>query len=318
MIKRIKHTAAALLLSAACIGGVSAAFGEVISIDMGRMKQELSQFEELYNAQQYDQALPIVTRLAANGHVNAAYFTGLMHHRGRGTPVNGMEAARWYHQAARAGHAAAACNLGVILMEGTGGLKPNDVEGLAWLERSAVLGNVPGQLAYGAALINSNPAPAQFIDGCAWMLIAAEAGNEIAKQNLQTLKVDNDQVKQVQDRAQAMRKLMETEHQRLGEPPTVQVGDSEVGGEDYPDRGGAYRGDTHVVVLRHGPRGANQLYLGELRQGESRFPLRGRHANGRITGEYQTGPNQWQPFVLTFGEAITLTANGADHRLERQ
>jgi TPR repeat protein len=150
----------------------------------------------LYDAGDFAAALPKFQALAERGHADARYMAGLMHHRGRGTPVSGRDAVRWYALAADQNHGSALANLGIIYRDGAGegatAVAPDAAQALAYLRRAAYVENSAGQLAYAAMLINARRTRDELIEGVAFMRICADGGNEAAQDNLEDLELDDD------------------------------------------------------------------------------------------------------------------------------
>ncbi|MCX7897717.1 MAG: sel1 repeat family protein [Rhodocyclaceae bacterium] len=69
---------------------------------------------------QTHEAIAIWTRLAEQGHVDAAYNLGLIYQYAGGVPYQPQEAARWYRLAAEAGDKAAQFRLGAMYLRGEG------------------------------------------------------------------------------------------------------------------------------------------------------------------------------------------------------
>lgn len=132
----------------------------------------------------------------ARGVADAQYMAGLMHHRGRGTAVNGREAVRWYSLAADQNHAAALANLGIVYRDGAGeggsAVKPDAEKAIVFLRRSAFAENSAGQLAYAAMLINTRRSKADLLEGVAFMRICADGGNQVAQDNLEDLELSDE------------------------------------------------------------------------------------------------------------------------------
>lgn len=153
----------------------------------------------LYDQGEFARALPLFEAAALRGVADAQYMAGLLYHRGRGTEVSGRDAVKWYARAAEQNHPAALANLGVLYRDGLGtgaaGVAADAGTAREYLRRAAYLGNTPGQLAYAAMLINQRRTRDEFLEGVAFMRIAADAGDETAQDNLEDLEVsDQDSV----------------------------------------------------------------------------------------------------------------------------
>ncbi len=196
---------------------------------------------KLYDAGDFGGALRAFGALADRGSAEAQYMVGLMHHRGRGTPVNGVEAARWYARAAEHNLPPALANLGIVyrdgLGDGPGRVEPDRARALEYLRRAAYLENVPGQLAYAAMLINQTASRDERIEGVAFMRIAADAGDETAQDNLEDIEIEDD----VSAAADLKRREIEATIRRIkaiakgeAQPPATRSGSTTLTRPDNP------------------------------------------------------------------------------------
>lgn len=94
---------------------------------------ELAEGIEAYENGDYAMAREILTPLAEHhGYTKAMNALGLMSEQGFGTPVNGIEAEKWYKKAALLADEDAMYNLGILYAEGTA-MEIDDVKAIAWL-----------------------------------------------------------------------------------------------------------------------------------------------------------------------------------------
>ena len=145
-----------------------------------------------YDAEDFATALRGYEAIATKtGHREACYMAGLMHHRGRGTRVDGRRAAQWYGKAAAQDFPPALTNLGVLFRDGDGEDFASDGgQARSYLRRAAYLADRAGQLAYAALLVNAPADEAERLEGLAFMRIAAERGDATAADNLARLRLD--------------------------------------------------------------------------------------------------------------------------------
>lgn len=144
-----------------------------------------------YDAGNFAAALRAFVARAADGNAEAAYMAGLMHHRGRGTAVDYAAAARCYAQAAERNLPQALTNLGILYRDGDGERFAADQrKAREFLRRAAYLGDIAGQLALAALLVNDPADAAQRHEGIAFMQLAAAAGDQTARDNLAKLRLD--------------------------------------------------------------------------------------------------------------------------------
>lgn len=199
-------------------GGLALAQGAAPPIDA-----TLEQAYELYDAGEFEAALKLFERAGEAGSEDGQYMAGLMYHRGRGTEVNGPAAVTWYKRAAATNSPAALTNLGVIYRDGVG-VEPDIDQAMNYLRRAAYLGDSFGQLAYAAYTINNAQNQAEFVEGVAFMRLAADGGNEIAQDNLTTLRVSaedseladakREELEQLIARFQGMREAQQREREQ--------------------------------------------------------------------------------------------------------
>lgn len=203
MLKRMMTTAAMLLA--------------VVSVSRADAGAEYDRAVAAYQDGNFAEAIKILQSPAKEGFVEAQYMLGLMYHRGRGTEVDPTKAVQWYAKAADQNHPGALCNLGMILHAGLANgdnvVKPDKEQAMGYLRRSAYLENVPAYVAYGAAMINDGKTEATFAEGVAFMRIAADAGDEVAVQNIKSLKVTPEQ----SQAADAKRKEIEANIKKIRE-----------------------------------------------------------------------------------------------------
>jgi hypothetical protein len=178
---------------------LAAAFGMVTATgDLSAQEPAegpLARAYSLYDAGEFGPALMEFQKVAkASGSAEACYMAGLMYHRGRGTKIDGKSAALWYGKAAEANLPQALTNLGVLLRDGDGrDFAPDRQKAAEMLRRAAYLEDPAGQLAYAALLINDPLEPDERIEGLAFMQILADGGDEAAIDNLQRLKISDDE-----------------------------------------------------------------------------------------------------------------------------
>ena len=203
MLKKIMTTAAMVL-----------AAGSLALADAGA---EYDRAVAAYEAGKFAEAIKILEAPAAEGMPAAQYMLGLMYHRGRGTEVDPAKAAKWYAKAAEQNFAAAMCNLGMILQDGLGqgdsAVKPDKAQAKDLLRRASYLENVPAWTAYGAMMINEGDGGKDFVEGLAFMRMAADAGDEVAAGNVKGLKFTPEQ----SQAADAKRKEIEANIQKIRE-----------------------------------------------------------------------------------------------------
>jgi uncharacterized protein len=93
-----------------------------------------------YKSKRYDEAFPVMLRLAERGYPNAVAIVGVMYLRGEGTAKDGDQAAHWLRNASEAGNKEAQSILGIMYLSGIG-VAPNLEEGKKWLTLAAQQGD---------------------------------------------------------------------------------------------------------------------------------------------------------------------------------
>ena len=145
----------------------------------------------------------------ATGTAEAAYMAGLMHHRGRGTKVDGKAAIAWYERAAARNFAPALTNLGIVFRDGVDGQPADSGKAREYLRRATYLGDAAGQLAYAAMLVNAPTDAAERHEGLAFLQMLAEQGDVAARDNLVRLPMTADDRRAVADARKAIERNLE-------------------------------------------------------------------------------------------------------------
>lgn len=218
-----------------------------------------------YDRRDYAGALAQFQQLGQQGVAEAQYMAGLMHHRGRGVAANGAEAARWYAMAANQNYPPALTNLGILYRDGEG-VAADSKQAADLLRRASYLEDAAGQLAYGAMMINEAQEEADFIEGVTFMQLAAAQGNQIARDNLQNLRLNEAQTEavaakkqEVQRNIEAIRQIRAQEQaqkQQGGTQPRVQAGagaDQPVQPQQQPAQPPAQHGGTAPFGIQAQP-----------------------------------------------------------------
>lgn len=84
----------------------------------------------------FEDALPILQKLAAEGDLDAQNNLGAMYEHGHGIAIDLKKAAYWYLESAKKGSFVAQHNIGVAYFSGRG-VKKDEEEGLAWIFMAA-------------------------------------------------------------------------------------------------------------------------------------------------------------------------------------
>lgn len=136
--------------------------------------------------QNYERALFWFEQAANAGVANAAYNLGVLYHQGLGTAPDLTKAIDWYGRAADLGHPEAQYNLGIAYIEGVG-VPYDPFKANAYFEKAASQGIM--EAAYNLGLIHENgllgkPEPEEAL---VWYKTAADKGSPEAKAALEQL-----------------------------------------------------------------------------------------------------------------------------------
>jgi TPR repeat protein len=81
-----------------------------------------------FQAQNYAEALRLLTSIAQAGHAEAQCMIGNIYDLGLGVAQDVSQAMHWYEQSAKQGYGVASNNLGSIALRGYADVSPNPVE----------------------------------------------------------------------------------------------------------------------------------------------------------------------------------------------
>ncbi|MCE7887345.1 MAG: hypothetical protein DYH13_07575 [Alphaproteobacteria bacterium PRO2] len=152
--------------------------------------------------QNYERALFWFEQAANAGVANAAYNLGVLNHQGLGTAPDLAKAIDWYARAADLGHPEAQYNLGIAYIEGVG-VPYDPFKANAYFEKAASQGIM--EAAYNLGLIYENgllgkPQPEEAL---VWYKTAADKGSPEAKAALEqlakTLNIGVDEINKMVD-----------------------------------------------------------------------------------------------------------------------
>jgi TPR repeat protein len=133
------------------------------------------------NANDYRDAIPLLTRAANAGHPRAQATLGLSYLQATGVPQNDRLAAFWLQKAAAQGHRAAEYQLGSMYEEGLGGLPRNDAIAARYYLLSAQKGFPEAQFAVGLSYEFAEGVPRNRRTAIYWLYQAAAQGDGRAR-----------------------------------------------------------------------------------------------------------------------------------------
>lgn len=190
-----QHRASVFILAAS---GLALIATPSIAADAGRAAQ-IEAAQALYAAGKGQQAIEKLLPLAQRGEPEAAYLLGrLYYYDEAGVPRNWRNAARWFEQAARTGHAGGQYKLGGIYYAGRG--RRQDIkQAIYWWAQAAAQGHPEALNNLGALVSTGTGVAADPELGLALQLLAAEKGSEAAQENVRNKSPDEQGKKLAQE-----------------------------------------------------------------------------------------------------------------------
>ena len=91
--------------------------------------------KKLYDAEQYDKAVPMLQAAAEKGHKKAQYRLGRCYDKGNGVKEDNKKAYEWYMKAAKQDYAKGMYQVGRCYLKGKG-VAANEDEARKWLKRA--------------------------------------------------------------------------------------------------------------------------------------------------------------------------------------
>jgi TPR repeat protein len=137
----------------------------------------LQQAIEYAKAGKFEWALPIFSRLAEEGDLEAQYHLALMYYHGEGMKPDLKAAFAWRLRAAKSGHAGAQADLGVMYDNGEG-TKVDRREAARWYQASAEQDNPIGQRNLALSYLRGEGVSKDAQLAFKWFNVAAKNGDE--------------------------------------------------------------------------------------------------------------------------------------------
>ena len=148
---------------------------------------------DAYNNKNYETALPIWRKLAAEGDANAQYALGVAYFKGQGISRDLSESMKWFERAANSGNVQAMFNLGAAYWEGNGTRK-SYAEAVEWWQKSAAAGQSAAQYNLGLAYYLGKGAEQDLDQALKWIRQAAENGHTGAQEVLRVIEKELPQI----------------------------------------------------------------------------------------------------------------------------
>jgi TPR repeat protein len=119
-------------------------------------------------------------RAADKGHPPAQHYFAVLHHYGRGGPVDMKQAIAYYERALDAGLGASAVQLGIIYSQGENGVPRDELRGLRYFERGADMGVFNAQMNAGTAYFRGSGVERDYAKAVSYLRPGADKGDEQA------------------------------------------------------------------------------------------------------------------------------------------
>ena len=120
-------------------------------------------------------ALSLYEDAARAGHAEAAYVAGVMYATNFDIRPDEDKSAHWLGVAAKAGHAAAQADYGLLVYQGVGGLSRSESEAAKWFRLSAQGGDTEGMFLYAFTLAKGEGVEQDFGEAYYWLLKSGES-----------------------------------------------------------------------------------------------------------------------------------------------
>ena len=166
---------------AALVFGIIASGTLAATAQSGSAEAAWQQAVQYIDANDYRDAIPLLTRAANAGHPRAQATLGLAYLQAQGVPHDDRRAAFWLQRAAAQGHRAAEYQLGSMYEEGLGGLPHNDAIAARYYLRSAQQGFPEAQFALGLSYEFGEGVPRARQTAVYWLYQAAAQGDGRAR-----------------------------------------------------------------------------------------------------------------------------------------
>ena len=143
---------------------------------------DYSKGHELWQKEQYAEALPWLRKAAALGSTDAMVYLGIACDNGRGVPADKAAAFGWYKKAAELGDAFAQLLCGVMCDDGEG-VPQDKAAAFGWYQKAAEQGNADAQFRCGVRLDDGDGVAVDKVAAFGWYKKAAEQGDAAAQFN---------------------------------------------------------------------------------------------------------------------------------------
>jgi len=158
-----------------------------ISIVRGQSTGEAyTRAKELYDAKNYQAALPLMRKAAENNHTEAQIYLGVMYENGYGTTVDVYEAVKWFRKSAEQGYHWGQHNLGIMYRDGKG-VKRDFSLAIYYFQKAAEQNNENAFASLGHMIENGQGITKNFHEAISLYQKSARLGYKWAQDSLTTL-----------------------------------------------------------------------------------------------------------------------------------
>lgn len=144
-----------------------------------------------YDNKDYDKALPLLSKAAELGDINAQFYLGFMYAHGYGVVQDYPKAVAWFSKSAELGNARGQYNLGTMYSHGYGVEKDYN-KAITWYRRAAIRGDIAAQAKMGFMYEKGLGTNQDITKAIEWYRKAASQDNDFANKRLQVL-IENNQ-----------------------------------------------------------------------------------------------------------------------------
>jgi len=137
---------------------------------------DAAQCKHLYDADKYDQAVPVCFKAANLGSASAQDILGFLYEYGKGVSKNQAEATKWYLQSAEQGYVEAQFTLGVNYNGDR-----EYAKAIKWYRKAAEQGHSRAQQNLGEMYLYGRGVKRNYIEAKKWFLVTAQNSDVVAQ-----------------------------------------------------------------------------------------------------------------------------------------
>lgn len=137
-------------------------------------KSDADEAVAAYKAGTYERAIELLRPLAEKGSAEAQYYLGECYRRGEGVRSDFNQALKWYFQAAEQGHGPTLNLISNAYAFGKGGFPKSSVDAAKWFHKAAKSGYSWGQGTMGTMYLKGDGVPQNDVEAVKWFMKAAQ------------------------------------------------------------------------------------------------------------------------------------------------